>query len=76
MSAQFPTFDGAPGLTMERVTEFKANGYNMYRWHLIEHAGTHLDAPVHFSESGGTPICASIAASAPKPARRPSRWTG
>jgi kynurenine formamidase len=54
MSAEFPTFDGSPGLAMERVTEFKANGYNMYRWHLIEHAGTHLDAPIHFSETGIT----------------------
>jgi kynurenine formamidase len=62
MSPEFPTFDGNPGIAMERVTEFKANGYNMFRWHLIEHAGTHLDAPIHFSEAGIT--ADKIAASA------------
>jgi len=54
MSPEFPTFDGQPGIAMERVGEFKANGYNIFRWHLIEHAGTHLDAPIHFSEAGIT----------------------
>jgi kynurenine formamidase len=54
MSSEFPTFDGQPGIAMERVGEFKANGYNIFRWHLIEHAGTHLDAPIHFSEAGIT----------------------
>jgi kynurenine formamidase len=54
MSRDFPTFDGAPGIDMERVGEFKKNGYNIFRWHIIEHAGTHLDAPIHFSETGIT----------------------
>jgi kynurenine formamidase len=54
MSPEFPTFDGQPGIAMERVGDFKANGYNIFRWHLIEHAGTHLDAPIHFSEAGIT----------------------
>jgi kynurenine formamidase len=54
MSAEFPTFDGGPGIAMERIGELKKDGYNIFRWHLIEHAGTHLDAPVHFSEAGIT----------------------
>jgi kynurenine formamidase len=54
MSAEFPTFDGSPGIAMERVGELKKDGYNIFRWHIIEHAGTHLDAPIHFSESGIT----------------------
>jgi kynurenine formamidase len=54
MSPGFPTFDGGPGITMERIGDLKKDGYNIFRWHLIEHAGTHLDAPIHFSESGIT----------------------
>jgi len=54
MSADFPTFDGTPGLRMQKTTDFKKDGYNTNRWHLNEHAGTHLDAPIHFSETGLT----------------------
>jgi kynurenine formamidase len=54
MSPGFPTFDGGPGIAMERIGDLKKDGYNIFRWHLIEHAGTHLDAPIHFSESGIT----------------------
>ena len=52
MSADFPTFDGTPGIEMQKVFDLKKDGYNLYRWHLIEHSGTHLDAPIHFSETG------------------------
>ena len=54
MSADFPTFDGTPGIEMQKVFDLKKDGYNLYRWGLIEHSGTHLDAPIHFSESGAT----------------------
>jgi kynurenine formamidase len=54
MSTEFPTFDGTPGITMKKVFELKANGYNLYQWQLNEHSGTHLDAPIHFSETGTT----------------------
>ena len=54
MSPDFPTFDGSPGIEMQRVGELKKDGYNIYRWRIIEHAGTHLDAPIHFSEAGAT----------------------
>lgn len=52
MSADFPTFDGKPGVEMQKVTDFKKDGYNLNRWLLNEHAGTHLDAPIHFSADG------------------------
>jgi kynurenine formamidase len=52
MSADFPTFDGKPGIEMQKVFELKKDGYNLFRWSLNEHSGTHLDAPIHFSESG------------------------
>jgi kynurenine formamidase len=47
--ADFPTYFGTPGLEMERMFAFENDGFNMYRWHLVEHTGTHLDAPIHFS---------------------------
>ena len=52
MSAEFPTFMGKPGIEMEREFEFKKDRFNLSWWHIVEHAGTHLDAPFHFSETG------------------------
>ena len=54
MSPNFPTFFGVPGIEMEKKFDFKANGFNLYWWRIVEHAGTHLDAPIHFSEAGAT----------------------
>ena len=54
MSADFPTFEGTPGIAMEKLKELKRDGYNLYEWRLNEHVGTHLDAPIHFSEAGIT----------------------
>ena len=54
MSPKFPTFFGAAGIEMRRARNFKKDGYNMYWWRIVEHAGTHLDAPIHFSESGAS----------------------
>jgi kynurenine formamidase len=45
----FPTYFGKPGLEMERVFAFEKDGLNLFKWHLNEHTGTHLDAPIHFS---------------------------
>jgi kynurenine formamidase len=54
MSGDFPTFFGVAGITMEKMFDFKKDGFNLYWWRIIEHAGTHLDAPIHFSEAGIT----------------------
>ncbi len=54
MSPDFPTFFGVPGIEMEKKFDLKKDGFNLYWWRLVEHAGTHLDAPIHFSESGAT----------------------
>jgi kynurenine formamidase len=51
---EFPTFFGTPGLEMERMFAFENDGFNMYRLHLVEHTGTHLDAPIHFSADSDT----------------------
>ena len=36
---------------MQKLKDLKKDGYNLYQWQLIEHSGTHLDAPIHFSEN-------------------------
>jgi kynurenine formamidase len=54
MSPSFPTFLGVPGIEMQKSFDFKKNGFNLYWWRIVEHAGTHLDAPIHFSEAGAT----------------------
>jgi kynurenine formamidase len=54
MSPEFPTFFGVPGIEMEKKFDFKKDGFNLYWWRIVEHAGTHLDAPIHFSENGAT----------------------
>ena len=39
---------------MQKQYDFKKDGFNLNWWRIIEHAGTHLDAPIHFSENGAT----------------------
>ncbi len=52
LSPSFPTFFGAPGITVERRYSLKKDGANVNWWHVLEHAGTHLDAPFHYSDAG------------------------
>ena len=54
MSPEFPTFFGVPGVELQKQYDFKKDGFNLNWWKIIEHAGTHLDAPIHFSEDGAT----------------------
>ena len=54
MSPDFPTFFGVPGIELQKQFDFKKDGFNLNWWRIIEHAGTHLDAPIHFSEDGAT----------------------
>jgi kynurenine formamidase len=54
MSADFPTFNDKPGIEMQREFAIKKDGYNLNWWHVSEHAGTHMDAPIHFSEHGAS----------------------
>ena len=54
MSPEFPTFFGVPGIELQKQFDFKKDGFNLNWWRIIEHAGTHLDAPIHFSEDGAT----------------------
>jgi len=35
---------------MERVSKLGKDKWNAYRWHIQEHSGTHLDAPLHCTD--------------------------
>jgi kynurenine formamidase len=54
LGPDFPTFDGAPAIQIERVMRIERDGYNVNRFSYFEHAGTHFDAPIHFSRGGAT----------------------
>ena len=47
-------YDGIRGLETEPKTTAAAEGYNTTTLHLYSHAGTHMDAPLHFVEGGST----------------------
>ncbi|MFC7534904.1 cyclase family protein [Actinoplanes sp. GCM10030250] len=52
LSPAFPAF--APGEEAARrtVTTIEDDGYFMQEWTVIEHTGTHVDAPAHFTAGG------------------------
>jgi kynurenine formamidase len=52
LSPEFPTFFGIPGIAIERRYTLKKDGANVNWWHALEHAGTHVDAPFHYSDAG------------------------
>src|SRR5262245_13741920 len=54
-SPEFPTFFGTPGIGLKQLKEFKKDGFNLMEWTVLEHSGTHMDAPIHFSEKGAGP---------------------
>lgn len=50
----FPTYFGAPGISMEQNFNFADNGFNLKTLTINEHTGTHIDAPLHFSADGAS----------------------
>jgi kynurenine formamidase len=51
LTADFPTGSGQQQLVLERLTTWPKDAWNIYRWHIHEHTGTHLDAPLHRSNN-------------------------
>lgn len=49
-----PLYDGIRGLTTEPKTSIASEGYQTTTLHLYSHTGTHMDAPKHFVEGGGS----------------------
>jgi kynurenine formamidase len=54
LTTTFPAF--APGEEASRRTyvTIEENGYYMQEWRILEHYGTHVDAPGHFTPGGRT----------------------
>ncbi|AXS42577.1 cyclase family protein [Breoghania sp. L-A4] len=50
----FPTYFGGNQIEFEKMFSFEEDGFNVNRWHLVEHTGTHMDAPLHFSKDGAS----------------------
>jgi kynurenine formamidase len=59
-SPEFPTYFGTPGIALKTLKEFKKDGFNMTEWTVLEHSGTHMDAPIHFAETGAGPEAIAV----------------
>jgi len=51
LTVDFPTGSGQQQLALERLSTWPKDAWNIYRWHIHEHTGTHLDAPLHCSNN-------------------------
>ena len=51
LTVDFPTGSGQQQLVLERLSTWPKDAWNIYRWHIHEHTGTHLDAPLHRSNN-------------------------
>ncbi len=49
---EFPTFFGKPQVEVEVLFSYAEHKFNMKKWSVVEHTGTHMDAPIHFSADG------------------------
>lgn len=47
-------YHGMRGVTIHPHTRIATEGYNTTNLHLYSHAGTHMDAPLHFLDGGAT----------------------
>jgi kynurenine formamidase len=54
LPTDFPSASGEIWLELEEFLSYPSHGINFKRWLVHEHLGTHIDAPIHFSESGAT----------------------
>lgn len=48
----FPTYFGVQQFWVEKKNDFAKDGFNINEWRIIEHTGTHIDAPLHFTADG------------------------
>jgi kynurenine formamidase len=50
----FPAFTPGEEAARRTVTTIENDGYYMQEWRVLEHIGTHVDAPAHFTAGGRT----------------------
>ena len=48
----FPTYFGSSQFSMKQKFNYKEHKFNLFEIMVNEHTGTHVDAPLHFSENG------------------------
>ncbi len=49
-----PVFPGLPGPSFKPIAKVEKDGYAMSEYHLLNHIGTHVDAPAHQIAGGET----------------------
>lgn len=54
LSTAFPAFAPGEEAVRRTVATIGADGYYMQEWTTVEHIGTHVDAPCHFTRGGRT----------------------
>ncbi|MCI0484878.1 MAG: cyclase family protein [candidate division NC10 bacterium] len=52
LSPEFPSWPGYPSLEVRNTHNYERDGFFANAWHVHEHSGTHVDAPLHFSVQG------------------------
>lgn len=52
LGEDFPAFTPGEEAVRRPFTTIPANGYYLQQWEIIEHIGTHVDAPAHFAAGG------------------------
>lgn len=51
---EFPTYFGESQFSMEQVFNYAEHSFNLFKYSVNEHTGTHVDAPLHFSTDGNS----------------------
>ncbi|MEM7693296.1 MAG: cyclase family protein [Pseudomonadota bacterium] len=54
LTNDFPSYGGDPQFFADDVFNFAENGYNLKTLRVSEHVGTHIDAPLHFTDGGAS----------------------
>ena len=52
LTPEFPSWPGYPSLEILNTHNIAQHGFFANAWHVHEHSGTHVDAPLHFSGKG------------------------
>jgi kynurenine formamidase len=52
LAPHFPSWPGYPSLEVRNTHHYTRDGFFANAWHVHEHSGTHVDAPLHFSARG------------------------
>jgi kynurenine formamidase len=52
LTPDFPSWPGYPSFEVRNTHHYAQDGFFANAWHIHEHSGTHVDAPLHFSAQG------------------------